>query len=161
MSSRSRPSAPMSTPPWRPPSASSPDAPRARDDRQGAARVDLRAPHPAAPAADAAGARLPGGDLALHPARLPVRPGVLRVRHGRAAGARSGEGLLAPHLADPPLQSLHPRGPGPDPRARHVDESTPTEGPGPLGPTLGPRARPEPTPRMNDMRIRAAGRPGG
>src|SRR5699024_8019451 len=172
----------MSTPPWRPPSGSSPDARRARDDRPGAAPVDVRAPHPSAAAADTPGARLPGGDLALHPALLPVRPGVLPVRHGRPAGPGSGLGLPANHQPDPALQPLYPGSPmpgtrsrhvedpalqplhpgrsGPGPRARHVEESTPTEAPEPLGPTLVPDSRPEPTPRMNDMRIRAAGRPG-
>src|SRR5699024_6430013 len=150
----------MSTPPWRPPSGSSPDARRARDDRPGAAPVDVRAPHPAAPAADAPGARLPGGDPALHPALLPARPGLPPARHGRPAASRSGQGLPAHHLADPALHPLRPGRSGPGPRSRHVEESTPTEAPEPLGPTLVPDSRPEPTPRMNDMRIRAAGRPG-
>src|SRR5699024_699098 len=139
---------------------SAPDARRARDARPGAASADVRAPHPAAPAADAPGARLPGGHLALHPALLPVRPGVLPVRHGRPAGARSDQGLPAHHLADPALQPLHPRRSGPGPRSRHVEESTPTEAPEPLGPPLVPDSRPEPTRRMNDLRMRAAGRAG-
>src|SRR5699024_1879185 len=139
--SRSPRCAGMSTPPWRPPSGSSPDARRARDDRPGAAPVDVRAPHPAAPAADAPGARLPGGDLALHPALLPVRPGVLPVRQGRPPGARCGQGLPAHQLADPSLQPLHPARSGPGPRTRHVEESTPTEAPDPLGPTLFPDSR--------------------
>src|SRR5699024_5452116 len=120
----------------------------------------LLAPDAAAPAADAPGARLPGGDLALHAPRLPVRPGVLPVRHRRPAGARSAQGRDAHRRADPALHSLLPRGAGPGPRPRHVEESTPTEASGPLGPTLDPDSRPQPTPRMNDMRIRAAGRPG-
>src|SRR5690606_40612572 len=98
--------------------------------------------------------------LAVHPARLPVRPRLLAVRHGRPAHARGPQGDPAHHLADPPLQPPDPRGARSGPGAGHVEQSTPTAAPGPLGPTLVRDSRPQPAPRMNDMRIRAAGRPG-